>query len=51
MKELTIERLEGTSGGCSMEEMLFYAFQSNYYASIGNYDLSIFYGARLMGCI
>jgi hypothetical protein len=51
MNELSIEKLEMVSGGCSMEEMMSYAFLSNYYASQGNTVLSFFYGARLMGCI
>jgi hypothetical protein len=51
MKELSVEKIEITQAGCSIEEMMFYAYQSNYYASIGNFDLSIFFGARLMGCI
>lgn len=51
MKVVSIERAEMISGGCSIEEMMSYAFLSSYYASQGNNVLSIFYGARLMGCI
>jgi bacteriocin-like protein len=51
MKELSIEKMESIQGGCSMEEMMAYAFLSNWHASQGNMTQSFIYGARLMGCI
>jgi hypothetical protein len=51
MKELSIEKMEMVNGGCSMEDMMSYAFLSSYYASEGNTVLSVFYGAKLMACI
>jgi hypothetical protein len=50
MNELSIEKMEMVSGGCSMEEMMGYAFLTSYYAA-GSPQLSFFYGIKLMSCM
>ena len=60
MKELSIEQMESTKGGCSFTEMMFYATAQQYH--IGQLDSSSqyfryhaagagFYTARLFACM
>jgi hypothetical protein len=58
MNELSIEKMEMVSGGCSFDEMMFYSFGQGYHLHAlggrgGAYHLGgvMYYTSKLFGCM
>ncbi|REG84722.1 bacteriocin-like protein [Algoriphagus antarcticus] len=51
MKELSIEKMETVTGGCGMDDMLFYSGMHLYYLGKQDYMAAGAYLARMFGCM
>jgi hypothetical protein len=51
MKKLSFEKMENLSGGCGIDEMMFYATMVTYYAQQGNTLASGYYLGKLYACM